>query len=1019
VKALRPAPAPAVFDRKVYEIFQQMITGSTVATQESWMRGVAYQFENHNNKTKFFQDCLFSILKQFHENIDYRIDPGFHSLLEEKQMLIERAMATGQEQHEFIEKVHAFTTDTTVSPTEKELIPLFRQQAGTTETTNPLEVPYRYTIVSNAIDGSGQGGQVYPSFHSPELDVYMNMFDVNNEYHGSVLRFSFLREVLSNTLNKKSAVMVELFYCYFDLRMFTRTATPVSGESITNEDETPGNLLFEINQIVEYVLQNTTINVIDEDTGDFQLVTLVGDGKELTWVSFKTTDAPSVEDINKVTVADNFTRKMTKIRQTLGLAPTGARTAPKNIAFLLKDLYDKYFSCICMKNATVIDKILNASAILWEINKGILQEYISNDEYFYKIFLLRNKFIGDKSRATDALLMNKNPNVECIQSSNDENTLFTAFMYNMSSQWLVSSSSTKIWYLSPYINEQEDQLRFLKIGQGTGQGTDQGTGLGIAPVSRYNTIIANLREIGNQSSQTTMSVARTIKEKFDKFTPTLNARVISLMKKKQKVGGRIAVAEQPVIEKREFVEGKGKREEEITKPIISVKKEVLVAPVAQVAPVSESTSYEKNIHDALKNSVKNILSVKTKYETTQEDTTLNEDLIYMLLDDANLLLTTMLEPPIHNVDEMCQIINKNIEGEKISIMLDTLNTLKPILEKFSQISMIDEYGLSYTSTTIEELEPVQVQEGGANNETMEYIYNCLLDKNNEIMTIIQICVNWVDGHPTTENIEKLEQIMNIYNLILTPLLTFLEKVEPSTIQITRNGPCFIGLCFFYVTICDNMKNYIFLLNMRHATRTATQPREEPTIIRLKPYVDEDDNYFGDFLMEHWISVESINTQTDIVRALSTLYGEAIQKYEEDHDNESVKQVVMVLQSILILVNDEFKETIIKTYIGQNGRTVCENMETHIAPLNAFIKTFYSGIIFNEDQEIYLEGTDFSEEIQEILVELCSHANRGGKTYKNKNFGSRRGKQTRRQKKIVKGNNSKKKRRVKRAKKTRR
>jgi len=1086
------------FDRKAFEIFQRILTGTTTTSSriEYWKRGVAYQVENHNNKIKFFQDCLFSVLKQFHQNISYEIDPGFYSLLEEKQTMINQSRDISPSSVEFIEKIHAFTTDTTVSPTERELISLFRQLVNYVgrEAINPVNIPYRYTITSNAIDGSGQGGQVYPSYHSPELDVYMNIFDTNNEYHGSVLRFSFLREVLSNPLNKKSAVVVELFYCYFDLRMFGSSSV-VSGETLMFGDVSPNSVLFEIQRMFEYVLQNTFIKNVDSATGDFQLVTKIRSPEEteLTWVSFKTTDAPSVEDINKTTVSDNFFRKLVKIKQSLGLPPPAAPSSPspksttKKVTILMKDLYSKYFSCICMKTATTIDKILNACVILWEVNKSILQDYILNEENFYKIFLLRNKFIGDKSRATDALFMNKNSNLECIQSSNDENTLFTAFMYNMSSQWLVSSSSTKIWYLAPYINEGEDgTLRFLKISNDPGVVAPVDKGKGnvstTALLSRFASIISSLQEVGSQSSQSKTSIAKKVKEKFDDVTapPIMSSRLRSMMgmvaekfsgrtspRKKILKGGRVlAESYQPkkVVDENAIVpltedtllstlprksldKGLGKdttepldeplqeqeqEQEQESEPLIAMKTDVLSPPT----PIPQDEDYANNLYDKLKNSTTTILSLKTKYEGSgelQEETTIVQDLIYMLFDDSKVRLNMMVEPPIQTLDEMCEVINSHIEDKDISHMLDILNTFKPILDIFSQIQMLDDYGLSYTNNIFErapELTPEQEQSpevtselapevtseqvslsvepettpeqnGGATQDAMNQIYSSLLDKMNETTTILQICSNWTDGHVTEENIRNMKQIMKFYDLILTPISTFLENVEPSVADIEKNSSSFFGLCYFYIFICDRFQSYVYSLNMRHITRqsvTGTSLMEDPLLHELLslPGLEPTDMYFPNFLLEQWPKTGA-NSHEDIVEVVSDMYRTIMQEYETTPTDQLV-QIIMCLQSVLVLVNDEFKETIIQTYVAERGSVVCENKEEHIEPLNAFIKTFYYGLIFNADQEIYLEETDFKGEIREILDELCGEESDLTKGALSKKGGGRKGKFTRREKK---------------------
>jgi hypothetical protein len=442
-----------------------------------------------------------------------------------------------------------------------------------------------------------------------------------------------------------------------------------------------------------------------------------------------------------------------------------------------------------------------------------------------------------------------------------------------------------------------------------------------------------------------------------------------------------------------------------------------------------------------------------KYEGGQDATTIVQDLIYMLLDDSKVRLNMMIEPPIQTLDEMCEIINSHIEDKDISHMLDLLNTFKPILDIFSQIQMLDEYGLSYTNNIFERVpeltpeqetteqiqepeitpeqvpEPVpeqvteQVQEqvpgpvlapiepettpeqsGGATQDVMNQIYSSLLDKMNETTIILQICSNWTDGHVTEENLGNMEEILKFYDLILTPISTFLENVEPSVADIEKNSSSFFGLCYFYIFICDRFQSYVYSLNMRHITRqsvTGTLLMEDPLLRELLafPGIDPTDTYFPNFLLEQWPKTGA-NSQEDIVQVVSDMYRTIMGEYETTPTDQLV-QIIMCLQSVLVLVNDEFKETIIQTYVAEKGPVVCKNKEEHIEPLNAFIKTFYYGLIFNADQEIYLEETDFKGEIREILDELCGEEGETVQATKPLAGGGRRKKSTRRKRRSLK------------------
>jgi hypothetical protein len=67
---------------------------------------------------------------------------------------------------------------------------------------------------------------------------------------------------------------------------------------------------------------------------------------------------------------------------------------------------------------------------------------------FESTFLLRIKYIGDKSRCTDSLFLNRNKYAECMQITGDENAYFTALINGAST--IYSPPSKFAMYFAPY-----------------------------------------------------------------------------------------------------------------------------------------------------------------------------------------------------------------------------------------------------------------------------------------------------------------------------------------------------------------------------------------------------------------------------------------------------------------------------------------------------------------------------------------------------------------------------------------
>ena len=84
---------------------------------------------------------------------------------------------------------------------------------------------------------------------------------------------------------------------------------------------------------------------------------------------------------------------------------------------------------------------------------------------FESIFLLRIKYIGDKSRCTDSLFLNRNKYAECMQITGDENAYFTALVNGAST--IYSPPSKFAFYFAPYLTKEDKFLLNVPIYKDT------------------------------------------------------------------------------------------------------------------------------------------------------------------------------------------------------------------------------------------------------------------------------------------------------------------------------------------------------------------------------------------------------------------------------------------------------------------------------------------------------------------------------------------------------------------------
>lgn len=301
----------------------------------------------------------------------------------------------------------------------------YQQQGGS-------NYPYKFAIVSGSIDSSKLGGQSIPQYHPPEIDLYMPIFQLegNGNLMGIIVRMTFAKEVLINTINSKSQVVVFCHFVYIDL---INSGIKIEQENgVDKRSDYPTKfqelLKFAVEKTeykgqedkcidIQTDLQNKT-NLNNRET-DIDFIIRFPNGGIKNWYKFFTyTYGPSVQ-LSIVIPVNNNTLE-------------GLRTECKDY---------------------VSSGIVNVAENLYADGESLGKVFTNEEEklLFIKLFLIRNKYTGDKSRSTDTLFLNQTKYLEGVQISNDENTLYNAQMFGLNSVW--STSSKTIFYLAPYLTK--------------------------------------------------------------------------------------------------------------------------------------------------------------------------------------------------------------------------------------------------------------------------------------------------------------------------------------------------------------------------------------------------------------------------------------------------------------------------------------------------------------------------------------------------------------------------------------
>jgi len=278
--------------------------------------------------------------------------------------------------------------------------------------------PFRFQVVSGVLDSSLQGGENIPEYFPPEMDIFMTIFDNQGNLQGAVIRMTFLKVILKNTTNSKNNARVFSHFIYVGFDEINLECEDKLGE---NWKINPEQYPFALKQLINYTVNNTSFlpSLTQNLVSNFELK-LKDDTFKRWYFYFSDTAGPSVsEGINDV----------------------------------VKKIFSGQIGIISDDNVDVSESIVKVAQKLY-INSPKLREIFREETgvvrnyAFESIFLLKIKYIGDKSRCTDSLFLNRNKYAECMQITGDENAYFTALINGAST--IYSPPSKFAMYFAPY-----------------------------------------------------------------------------------------------------------------------------------------------------------------------------------------------------------------------------------------------------------------------------------------------------------------------------------------------------------------------------------------------------------------------------------------------------------------------------------------------------------------------------------------------------------------------------------------
>ena len=296
--------------------------------------------------------------------------------------------------------------------------------------------PFKFQVVSGVLDSSMQGGENMPEYFPPELDIFLTIFDAVGNLQGAVIRMTFLKVILKNTTNTKNNARV---YSHFIYVGFDEIAMECEDKLGANWKQNAEQYGFALKQLLDYAVRNTYFlpNLTNSSISNFEIA--LKNGEYRSWYYYFSDSAgPSVsEGINDI-VKKIFSGQ-------IGIVNDDNIDVSESIVKVAQKIY---------MDSTKLREIFTQQS------GATVRSYA-----FESIFLLRIKYIGDKSRCTDSLFLNRNKYAECMQITGDENAYFTALVNGAST--IYSPPSKFALYFAPYFTEEGKFLLNVPIYKDT------------------------------------------------------------------------------------------------------------------------------------------------------------------------------------------------------------------------------------------------------------------------------------------------------------------------------------------------------------------------------------------------------------------------------------------------------------------------------------------------------------------------------------------------------------------------
>jgi len=296
--------------------------------------------------------------------------------------------------------------------------------------------PFKFQVVSGVLDSSMQGGENMPEYFPPELDIFLTIFDAAGNLQGAVIRLTFLKVILKNTTNTKNNARV---YSHFIYVGFDEIAIECEDKLGENWKQNADQYGFALKQLLNYAVKNTHFLPSLTNSSLSNLELGLKDGTYKRWYYYFSDSAgPSVsEGINDV----------------------------------VKKIFGGQIGVVSDDNIDVSESIVKVAQKIYMDSPALREIFIQQagstirSYAFESIFLLRIKYIGDKSRCTDSLILNKNKYAECLQITGDENAYFTALVNGAST--IFSPPSKFAIYFAPYFTPEGKFLLNIPIYKDT------------------------------------------------------------------------------------------------------------------------------------------------------------------------------------------------------------------------------------------------------------------------------------------------------------------------------------------------------------------------------------------------------------------------------------------------------------------------------------------------------------------------------------------------------------------------